>query len=61
MTSEERSQRVSIARPLPVYVLYATAVAGENAPLRFYPDLYGHDAALARALGLAPAGAAPPR
>ena len=61
MTSEERSQRVSIARPLPVYVLYATAVAGENAPLRFYPDLYGHDAALARALGLAPVGAAPRR
>lgn len=47
----DRTIRVSIARPVSVYVLYATVVARDDVTY-FYPDLYGHDAALAKALGL---------
>jgi L,D-transpeptidase YcbB len=49
-----RTVRVPIARPLTVYVLYATTAASETGTVSFYPDLYGHDAALERALGLPP-------
>jgi murein L,D-transpeptidase YcbB/YkuD len=45
-----RTLRVPIARPLTVFVLYATAAADENGVVRFYPDVYGHDATLERAL-----------
>ena len=44
--------RVTLARPLPVYILYATAVTDDDDVPFFYSDLYGHDAALARALRL---------
>lgn len=43
--------RLTISRPLPVYVLYATVVVDEGGTVRFYPDVYGHDARLARVLG----------
>jgi murein L,D-transpeptidase YcbB/YkuD len=43
---------VRLVRPLPIYVLYATAVPGDDeGEVYFYPDLYGRDAALARTLG----------
>ena len=45
-----RTQRVKLERPVTVYVLYATAVAGADGAVRFYSDLYGRDAALERAL-----------
>jgi murein L,D-transpeptidase YcbB/YkuD len=48
-----RTVHVPIARPVTVYVLYATAAASEKGAVSFYPDLYGRDAALERALGLA--------
>jgi murein L,D-transpeptidase YcbB/YkuD len=38
--------RVPLARPVAVYILYATAVVREDGVVHFYPDLYGHDAAL---------------
>lgn len=44
--------RVTLSRPLPVYILYATVVVSEGGTAYFYPDVYGHDAALARALGV---------
>jgi murein L,D-transpeptidase YcbB/YkuD len=47
-----RTLHVPIARPLPVFVLYATAVADGDGAVSFYPDLYRHDARLERALGL---------
>ncbi|MBX6330301.1 MAG: L,D-transpeptidase family protein [Gemmatimonadaceae bacterium] len=46
-----RTVQVTLARPLPVYILYATAVVADDGRVFFYPDVYGHDAALARALG----------
>lgn len=36
--------------PIPVRVVYLTAVVGEDGVLRFLPDIYGHDARLAAAL-----------
>ena len=50
----DRTLRVPVARPPSVFVLYATAVADAGGVVSFYPDLYGHDAALARALDLGP-------
>ena len=50
----ERTVRVQVARPITVYVLYGTAVAGEDGRVYFHDDLYGHDRKLARALGLTP-------
>ena len=46
--------RLTMERPLPVYVLYATVVVNEAGTVRFYPDVYGHDARLERALGVRP-------
>ncbi len=42
--------RVDLASPVPVYLLYATAVADPEGRIFFYDDIYGHDARLARAL-----------
>lgn len=47
-----RTLHVPIARPLGVFVLYATTVVGDDGTVYFYPDLYGRDAQLARALGM---------
>jgi len=47
-----RTVHVPIARPVTVLVLYATAVTTDGGTVSFYPDLYRHDAALERALGL---------
>ena len=44
-------RRVMLEQPLPVFILYATAVVDDDGVPYFYPDLYGHDAALARMLG----------
>jgi len=42
--------RVSLAKPIPVLVLYSTAVVEENGEVRFVEDIYGQDAKLERAL-----------
>jgi len=42
--------RVNLRTPVPVFIVYATAIARENGDVYFYPDVYGHDAALTRAL-----------
>ena len=41
---------VTLARPVPVFILYGTAIAYENNEVHFYDDIYGHDAKLAQAL-----------
>lgn len=46
----EESRTVTLAHPVEVFILYATAVVSRAGVISFYPDLYGHDAALARAL-----------
>ena len=45
-----RSERVDLARPIPVTVLYTTAVVSPEGVVSFYDDVYGHDARLERAL-----------
>lgn len=42
MDSED-NLRVNLARPVPVYIVYATAVARDNGEVYFYSDLYGLD------------------
>ena len=46
----DRTVHVRIDHPVAVFILYATAVARADGSVSFYPDLYRHDAALARAL-----------
>jgi len=41
---------VNLARPIPVLVLYGTAVVMEDGEVRFFDDIYGLDADLERAL-----------
>jgi murein L,D-transpeptidase YcbB/YkuD len=48
------SQRVTLARPVPVFVVYGTAVATEAGRLLFFEDIYGHDRSLEALLGLEP-------
>ena len=45
-------QRVALDRSLPVYILYVTVATDDQGAPLFYPDIYGHDAVLARALQL---------
>ena len=44
------SQRVNLARPLPVVIYYATAIVRPGRGVEFYEDIYGHDARLEREL-----------
>ncbi|HEX6973157.1 MAG TPA: L,D-transpeptidase family protein, partial [Vicinamibacterales bacterium] len=49
---------VNLERPIPVRIVYQTAVAQPNGEMHFYADVYGHDAKLVAALTpAAPAGA----
>ena len=45
-----RTMRVKIEEPIPVLILYSTAVVMEDGEVRFYEDIYEHDAPLERAL-----------
>lgn len=49
------SQRVTLARPVRVFVVYGTAVATEAGKVLFFDDIYGHDRRLEALLGLEPA------
>ncbi|HET7469777.1 MAG TPA: hypothetical protein VFJ81_08895, partial [Gemmatimonadales bacterium] len=44
------SHRVVLAHPIAVAVYYATAVAFPDGSVHFYPDIYGLDRVLDRAL-----------
>jgi L,D-transpeptidase YcbB len=46
----DRTLQVNLARPIPVLILYATAIVTPNGVAHFFSDIYGHDARLARAL-----------
>ena len=50
MKGERTDDYVRPARPIPVRILYITAVAGENGDVRFLDDIYGHDVQLSAAL-----------
>ncbi|MGC2402404.1 MAG: L,D-transpeptidase family protein [Acidobacteriaceae bacterium] len=38
--------RVNLPSPVPVFIVYDTATVAENGDVQFFPDIYGHDAAL---------------
>lgn len=46
----DKTIEVELSRPIPVLVIYATAVAWPDGRVAFYPDVYGHDARLDKAL-----------
>jgi L,D-transpeptidase YcbB len=50
---------VRIARPIPVLILYNTAMVEENGDVHFFDDIYGQDAALDKALRHSPAISGP--
>jgi murein L,D-transpeptidase YcbB/YkuD len=42
--------RVYLKNPIPILILYGTAVVQENGEIQFFDDIYGYDATLERAL-----------
>jgi murein L,D-transpeptidase YcbB/YkuD len=42
--------QVNLTKPIPVLILYSTAVAEEDGSIHFFNDLYGHDADLEKVL-----------
>jgi murein L,D-transpeptidase YcbB/YkuD len=46
----DKTIQVKLDKPIPVLILYSTAVVMEDGEVRFFDDIYGHDAALERAL-----------
>jgi murein L,D-transpeptidase YcbB/YkuD len=49
----DQSFSVKLGNPVPVFVVYDTAVVEENGDVHFFDDIYGQDAALEKALAAA--------
>ncbi|MEK6371876.1 MAG: L,D-transpeptidase family protein [Acidobacteriota bacterium] len=47
---DEDDQYIRLERAVRVMIVYSTAAIGENGEVRFFADIYGHDATLAAAL-----------
>jgi L,D-transpeptidase YcbB len=45
-----RTEEVTLAHPISVLIVYGTVIVSEDGLVHFYDDIYGHDAALERAL-----------
>jgi len=41
---------VALTKPVPILIVYGTAIVEQNGDIHFYRDIYGHDAALEKAL-----------
>jgi murein L,D-transpeptidase YcbB/YkuD len=50
MESGPDNVTVKLAQPVPVFIVYGTAIAYPDGEVHFYDDLYGHDARLSQAL-----------
>ena len=50
MQNGRDNSQVNLTKPIPVLILYGTAIAEEDGSIHFFDDLYGHDADLAKAL-----------
>ncbi len=46
----DQSLRVDLTHPIPVFIVYGTAIARQNGDVYFYSDVYGHDRVLDRLL-----------
>jgi murein L,D-transpeptidase YcbB/YkuD len=49
-TNGDRTVQLNLVRPIPVLILYGTAVVMEDGEVHFFDDIYGRDAALESAL-----------
>src|SRR3569833_2894173 len=47
---DSKTLQVGLNRPIPVLIVYGTAIAGEDGMARFFDDIYGYDAQLTRTL-----------
>jgi len=45
-----KTEEVKLAHPISVLIVYGTVIVSEDGVVHFYDDIYGHDAALERAL-----------
>jgi murein L,D-transpeptidase YcbB/YkuD len=54
MQKGKDNQQVNLAKPIPVLILYGTAVVDEAGRVQFFDDIYGADASLDKALANAP-------
>jgi len=50
MQTGKDNYQVNLAKPIPVLILYGTAVVDSNDEVHFFDDIYGHDARLKQAL-----------
>ena len=50
MQSGPDNVTVTLAKRVPVFILYGTAIGYDDNQVHFYEDIYGHDAKLAQAL-----------
>jgi murein L,D-transpeptidase YcbB/YkuD len=42
----EKQEQVNLTKPIPVLIVYGTAISPEQGQVRFFDDIYGHDASL---------------
>lgn len=54
MTSGPDNVQVNLDKPIPVLILYSTAFVEPDGEVRFFDDIYGHDASLAKVLANGP-------
>ena len=54
MDSGKDNQQVNLKTPVPVLLLYETAVVEEDGTVHFFPDIYGHDRKLNAVLAKGP-------
>jgi L,D-transpeptidase YcbB len=54
MQSGPDNQQVNLDRPVPVVIIYLTAVVEENGEVHFFDDIYGHDRSLNAVLAKGP-------
>jgi L,D-transpeptidase YcbB len=54
MQSGPDNQQVNLSRPVPVVIIYLTAVVEENGEIYFFDDIYGHDRSLNAVLAKGP-------
>ena len=50
METGQDNYQVKLSKPIPVLILYGTAVVDDNDQVHFFDDIYGHDATLRRTL-----------
>jgi murein L,D-transpeptidase YcbB/YkuD len=48
--SGPNNQRVNLTSPVPVVIVYMTAIVEENGEIYFFDDIYGHDRSMNAAL-----------